>query len=139
MNRFFVYLFCLSLLYGCATRPISNDLATSVPTERILESQYASETENSIQVVVKRDDGFGGSGCTTRVFVDAVPVADLEVAEKVVLHVPIGKHILGAEPTGICGMGRMAELQADIGKDSCSNFRIGWDSNGHFFISPTAF
>ncbi|WP_415713229.1 hypothetical protein [Maridesulfovibrio sp.] len=136
--RFLVFVFCVSLLAGCATRPIANELAEPVSSENIIDNIYFESSVDTGQVTIKRDEGFGGSGCSTRFFVDAKPIVDLSVSEKIVLYIPEGDHILSAWPNGLCG-GGMAEIKTTIKKGAEATFRIGWGSNGDFFISPTAF
>jgi hypothetical protein len=70
--------------------------------------------------------------------VNGTPVADLDTEEKVVLHLPIGEHILSAWPNGICG-GGMSEVSTTVRAGKQLNFRIGYGSNGDFSIQPTAF
>jgi hypothetical protein len=71
-----------------------------------LDSNNASQAQYTGSLIIKRDTGFMGSACTIRVFVHAVPVADLAPSEKIELFVPLGGHVIGATPTGIlCGGG----------------------------------
>ncbi|EOX4930325.1 hypothetical protein ACER1D_004137 [Vibrio alginolyticus] len=126
------------LVSGCATKPLSNAESKPVPSERILDAQYLSISEDKGVVTVKRDEGFGGSACTSRIFVNGKPIADLNPAEKVVLYLPADEYIISAWPNGICG-GGMVEVQANVKVESRLNFRVGYGSNGDFSIFPTAF
>ena len=125
------------LLTSCATRPISNAEAIHVPSEQILSRLLLEQKPKTGQVVIKRDSGIFGSACSSRVFVDGNPVADIGAAEKIVLYIPEGEHIFSAWPNGICG-GGMSEVKAMVRAGSQSNFRIGYGSNGDFTINPTA-
>lgn len=87
--------------------------------------------------MVKRDSGFGGSACASRIFLDARPIADIRVSEKVVLHIPEGMHILSAWPN-FCG-GGMAEVKTELKKGTQSSFRVDYGSNEDYGIYPTAF
>jgi hypothetical protein len=89
-------------------------------------------------VIVKRDRGLSGSACSTRIYVNGKPVADIDPAEKVVLYLPEGEHILSAEPNGMCG-GNMTEVKAVVKAGSQSNYRYGTSGNGSPSIYPTAF
>src|SRR6184192_2112771 len=82
--RFFTVLLVLSLT-ACATQPVTIHQASAVPASRILAPQWLSQAPYTGSLIVKRDSGFMGSACTVRVFVDAVPVADLAPSEKVEL------------------------------------------------------
>lgn len=127
--------FCL---FGCASQPISNLDAISVPTERLLDSKYLHRSPNSGEVTVKRDSGFTGSACSTRIFVNGKPVADIRTSEKVVMYLPEGEYILSANPNGVCG-GGMTEVKATVKSGAQSNYRYGTSGNGSPSIYPTAF
>ena len=135
----FSLIFLALILSGCATRPISNAESQPVPSDRIIDTRYLKSSPNTGIVTVKRgDSGFGGSACTSRVFVNAKPIADLDPAEKVVLYLPADEYILSAWPNGICG-GGMSEVRASVKPGIELNFRIGYGSNGDFTINATAF
>jgi hypothetical protein len=123
---------------GCATRPVSNSEASHVPSSRIIDSKLLQPSPDSGVVTVKRDSGFGGSACSSRVFVNAKPVADLQTSEKVVVYLPAGEYVFSAWPNGICG-GGMSEVRALVKSGSELSFRIGYGSNGDFTINATAF
>lgn len=128
----------IALVSGCATQPVSNAAARSVPSNRIIDSALIKPSPDSGVVTVKRDSGFGGSACSSRVFVNAKPIADLDASEKVVLYLQAGEYILSAWPNGICG-GGMSEVRASVKSGSELSFRIGYGSNGDFTINATAF
>jgi hypothetical protein len=106
--------------------------------ERILNRHFLQPAQGTGEVTIKRDSGFSGSACSSRIFVDGRPIADIRGSEKVVLYLPEGEHILSAWPNGICG-GGMTEVKAVIKAGTQSSFRIGYGSNGDFSINPTAF
>jgi hypothetical protein len=137
LTRLFVIAFALAIA-GCATRPVSNAEATAVPSERIIDSKFLEPTADAGIVTVKRDRGFGGSACSSRVFVNAKPVADIRTSEKVVIYLPAGEYIFSAWPNGVCG-GGMSEVRANVKAGVELNFRIGYGSNGSFTINATAF
>jgi type IV pilus biogenesis protein CpaD/CtpE len=125
-------------LTGCATQPVSTAEAVPVPRERILSSEFLQQIEGSGTVIVKRDSGIGGSGCSARLFVDAKPTADLRTSERVVLHLPNGDHILSAQPNGLCG-GGVVETRVRVTSLETATFRMGYGTAGDFTLSPTAF
>lgn len=129
---------CLLVISGCATHPISNAEAALASIDRILDKSFLQEGPGTGEVTIKRDSGIGGSGCSTRIFVNGKPVADIWVSEKIVLYLPEGEYILSAWPNGICG-GGLSEVKALIKVGSKSTYRIGYGSNGDFSINPTAF
>jgi hypothetical protein len=136
--RFKILFLILLFMSGCATRPISNSDAIPIAMNRIVDTQCLKPVPGSGKVLIKRDCGFGGSACTSRIFVDGKPVADIDVSEIIVIYLPEGEHIFSAWPNGICG-GGMTEVKAFIKTDTESCFRVGYGSNGDFSINPTAF
>ncbi len=128
----------VTFIAGCATRPIPNDEAIHIPESRILDSKYLKPTPNSGTVTVKRDSGFFGSACSYRIFIDAKPIADIQISEKVVAYLPAGEYIFSAWPNGICG-GGLSEVRAMVKSGAELNFRIGYGSSGDFTINATAF
>lgn len=136
--RFQIVFLILMIFFGCATRPISNFDAKSVPIRRMEVDHYSHERKDTGKVIIKRDRGFAGSACSSRVFVDGEPVAYIRSSEKIVLFLKEGEHILSAWAMTICG-GGMAEVKAVVKAGEQSSYRIGYGSNGDFFIYPTAF
>jgi hypothetical protein len=134
-----IAILCLACsVVACATRPVSNAAAEDVPGERLLSTQFSLPAPGTGKVTVKRDSGFGGAACTSRIFLNAKPIADLKPAEKVVMYLPTGDHILSAWPNGACG-GGMTEVRAAVKDGAEMNFRVGYGSNGDYSINVTAF
>src|SRR5574342_66787 len=114
--RLLALLFLLSFT-ACATTPLTINQASAVPPSRILAPELIAQRSNTGILVVKRDSGFMGSACTIRVFVDAVPVADLAPSEKVELFVPLGEHVVTVTSiNSFCG-GGTAEAAVVIGAE----------------------
>lgn len=130
--------FLALLLAACATTPTTIQQASNVPSSRILAAQWVSQAPYTGSLVIKRDSGFMGSACTIRVFVDAVPVADLAPAEKVEIFVPMGEHIVGVTSNGICG-GGVAETAVVIGLERQKILRIASGQSGDIYLQPSAF
>jgi hypothetical protein len=139
--RFLTVILVLSLT-GCATSPVSVHQAALVPSSRMLAPQLVSQVQAQAQptgsLIVKRDSGLMGSACTIRVFVDAVPVADLAPSEKVELFIPTGEHIVGVTSNGICG-GGVAEAAVVIFPERQKILRIASGQSGDIYLQPTAF
>jgi len=79
-----------------------------------------------------------GSACTIRVFVDAVPVADLAQSEKVELFVGLGEHNVVVTSNGICG-GGTSEAVVVIMPERQRILRIASGQSGDIFLQPSAF
>jgi len=125
-------------LTACATTPLTIDQAANVPGSRILAPQLLAQASNTGSLVVKRDSGFMGSACTIRVFVDAVPVADLKPSEKVEVYIPLGEHSVVATSNGICG-GGTSEAAVVIMPERQRILRIASGQSGDIFLQPSAF
>lgn len=130
--------FLLLSLTACATTPLTVNQTTAVPETRILAPQLLAQASNTGSLLVKRDSGFMGSACTIRVFVDAVPVADLKPAEKVELFVALGEHSVVATSNGICG-GGTSEAAVVIMPERQRILRIASGQSGDIFLQPSAF
>ena len=125
-------------LTACATSPVTVNQASAVPDSRVLARQWLTQTPNSGSLVVKRDSGFMGSACTIRVFVDAVPVADLGPSEKVELFVALGEHSVVVTSNGICG-GGTSEAAVIIMPERQRILRIASGQSGDIYLQPSAF
>jgi len=131
-------IFLLLSLTACATTPVTVNQSAAVPDSRILAPQLLARSSNSGSLVVKRDGGFMGSACTIRVFVDAVPVADLAPSEKVELFVGLGEHSVVATSNGICG-GGTSEAAVVIMPERQRILRIASGQSGDIYLQPSAF
>jgi hypothetical protein len=88
---------------------------------------------------VKRDSGFMGSACAIRVFVDAVPVADLKPAERVEVFVGFGEHSVVVTTTGVLCGGGTSETAVVIMPERQKILRIASGQSGDIFLQPSAF
>src|SRR5687768_6866562 len=122
---------------ACATRPVTIYQAHAVPPARILAPQWSSQAPYTGSLIIKRDSGFMGSACTIRVFIDAVPVADLAPSEKVELFVSLGEHVVGATSNGICG-GGASEAAVVISPEGQKILRIASGQSGDIYLQPSA-
>ncbi|AWS96465.1 hypothetical protein M5R23_05800 [Citrobacter freundii] len=126
------------LMVGCATKPVTNEQAKDVPVKQIIDNTMLVKNDGTGKVIIKRDSGFMGSACLTRVYVDGKEVADLDTAEKVTVYPKLGDHIFSAWPKGVCG-GGMSEQSGKVTESATLMYRIGYGTNGDFGIHPTAF
>lgn len=126
------------MVAGCATKPVTNEQAQDVPAKQVINNTLLVKKEGTGKVIIKRDSGFMGSACMTRVYVDGKEIADLDTAQKVTVYPKVGDHIFSAWPKGMCG-GGMSEQSGKVTEDNVLMFRIGYGTNGDFGIYPTAF
>ncbi|GHZ69273.1 putative phage protein [Vibrio cholerae] len=125
-------------LAGCASSPVSHNEAKLIDSDRIISNKYSKPRENSSTVIVKRDKGFMGSACSSRVYINAVPLVDIDPGEYYEFYLNSGNYIISAAPNGICS-GGMYETQINIEDPKTLKYRIGYGTNGDYFIVPTAF
>ena len=131
------FILIIMILVGCATQPVPVDMATQVPEDRIISSEFLSESESSGRVVIIKDSGLMGLGCTTRVSADKKIIADIGHGEKIVLHLRPGRHTLKVWPNGICG-GVYAQEKIRVKSGQELVCRIGYNVEGRFYIAQEA-
>jgi hypothetical protein len=131
--------FLMVFLTACATTPLTVKQTTAVSESRILAPQFLAQAANTGSLIVKRDSGFMASACSIRVFVDAVPVADLRPAEKVELWVALGEHSVVASPNGVLCGGGTSETAVVIMPERQRILRIAAGQSGDIFLQPSAF
>jgi hypothetical protein len=131
--------YLMLFLTACATTPLTMNQTAAVSESRVLAPQLLAQASNTGSLVVKRDSGFMGSACTIRVFVDAVPVADLRPAEKVELFVPLGEHSVVVSPNGVFCGGGTSETAVVIMPERQRILRIAAGQSGDIFLQPSAF
>lgn len=125
-------------LLGCASTPVPTSSARNVPAERVLNASLLKPMDGYGQVIVKTDAGLSSPFCKVRVFANGTPVADMATSEKIVLYLPEGEQMLGAEVVGICP-NVLVEIMALVSRSRPAVFRISGGVNGEFYIQPTAF
>jgi len=126
-------------LTACATSPVTINQASAVPSARILAPQLLSQAQYTGSLVIKRDSGFMGSACTVRIFLGALPVADLAPSEKIELFVPIGEHIVVATSiSSFCG-GGVSEAAVVIAPERQKILRVASGQSGDIHLQPSAF
>ena len=126
----------LFLLFGCATVPVSNKDA--VLSKNVFKNDLFLQREGNATLIVKRDKGLAGSGCSSRVYINGFAAADLDSGEYFKASVAPGSYIISAQPNGICG-GGMFETRVSVIQNEVATYRIGYGSNADYFIVPTAF
>lgn len=136
MNHKPKFLALLMFLFfaGClASNPVLEHNAIEVDASRVYHSGYLVPEAGTSKVSVIRDNGFAAApACLFRILVDGAIVADLKMAEKVVLYLPFGDHTLGVD-SGFCA-GRLTVVRATVAPESEAIYRVGYDDNGHLKI-----
>lgn len=138
MKKLTTLAFSSCFLLGCAIKPVSNEIAKSVPSKRINDSTFFVKQSDKILVTIKRDQGHVGSACTTKILIDGHAVAGLRMSEKMEVYLSPEQHIISSLPQGVCG-GGIAELQIDLSSKTTATYRVGYDGNATHKIQPTVF
>lgn len=126
-------------LSSCTTQPVTDAETSPVPRNRVLAPQYLEAAPGTGVVAVKRDPGFMAGGCRMQLLLDEEPVAELKQAERIVLHLPVGDHLLGVRPVCPLLARGLSEVAARVTLGAALSFRIGVTSGGDAFINPTKF
>jgi hypothetical protein len=111
----------LTLLAGCATQ---NDRHVGI--HDVLSSTtfaYQNATDGDATLTVIRDQGLWGAGCSSAVYVDDKVVADMEIGQQLVMHVPSGSRKLTVMPHGACSSDRV-DADATVGQGETKTFSI---------------
>jgi hypothetical protein len=125
---------CLAgLLAGCSTSPVSPAAADKVPASR-----YAYRGDGASTIVVTRDSGAFGSGCNYRFYIDGQVAAEFASGEAATFKVEPGRHILGINPSTMCGGGTQIESEIELKPGESARRRISLNSGG-FYLTPTAY
>lgn len=124
---------------GCATAPVPDGQAVSVPLQRVAAPDLLQRTAGSGVLVVTRDAGATGAACYARLHVDGRSVADISTSERIEMYLPAGEHILSMMLVGsLCG-GGLVESAVVIDPAKPKRYRVGFGGSMEFRLQPTAF
>jgi hypothetical protein len=125
------------VLVACASSPTLESEIWEVTPSASFSGNYALNASNSGYIQITRDDGAGGSACSTSVVVDSRVAARLRPTERVTVRVPVGEHKVSAEIVGMCP-GSMSEQTVLVTADATKRLRVRYgDLPGVFAILPT--
>lgn len=105
----------LCLLLSVVLQNLSQMNKPLLSEKQIISTALLEKRDGTGEVIIKRDSGFFGSACFSRVYVDGKEVADLGTAQKVI-HATIGDHVFSAWPKRVCG-GGMSEQASKVTTD----------------------
>jgi hypothetical protein len=97
------------VLAGCGTASQHDTAIRDAVANRVF--LYQSPNDGDATLMVTRENGLFGGGCSSRLSIDQKFAADIEIGEQVTFHLPNGQHTLGLESSGAC---QMAPAQADV-------------------------
>jgi hypothetical protein len=117
----------LVLLTGCATQ---NERHVGI--HDVLSSTtfaYQNPADGDATLTIVRDQGLWGAGCSSAIYVDDKVVADMEIGQELVLHVPAGSRKLTVMPHGACSSDRV-DADATVGQGETKTFSIPASGEG---------
>lgn len=106
MTKNYALITALSLaVSACSTVPAAQGEAKRVPAERVYAASYlAPSADRSATILVARDKGFLGSGCSHDIVLNNEKVVSLRQGEAATIHVAPGDYFLKLETGGgLCG------------------------------------
>ncbi|UPG84104.1 hypothetical protein L2Y94_12135 [Luteibacter aegosomatis] len=115
------------LLAGCATQNERHVGIHDTLSSTTFSNQDPGDGDATLNLV--RDQGLWGAGCSSAVYVDDKAVADMEIGQQLVLHVPSGARKLSVLPHGACSADRM-DVDATVGQGETRNFTIPASGEG---------
>ncbi|MEX1827534.1 hypothetical protein [Luteibacter sp. CQ10] len=115
------------LLAGCATQNERHVGIHDTLSSTTFSNQDPGDGDATLNLV--RDQGLWGAGCSSAVYVDDKAVADMEIGQQLVLHVPSGARKLSVVPHGACSADRM-DVDATVGQGETRNFTIPANGEG---------
>jgi hypothetical protein len=117
----------LVLLAGCATQNERHVGIHDVPSSTVFGFQDPNGGDATLTIV--REQGLWGAGCSSAIYVDDKVVADMEIGEQLVLHLPSGARKLGIMPHGACSADRV-DVDASLGQGESRTFTIPASGSG---------
>ncbi|URX61925.1 hypothetical protein KR767_18020 [Luteibacter anthropi] len=109
------------LLAGCATQNERHVGIHDVLSSTTYSNQSPGDGDATLTIV--REQGLWGAGCSSAVYVDDKAVADMEIGQQLVLHIPSGARKLSVQPHGVCSADRL-ETDATLGQGETRTFTI---------------
>lgn len=115
------------LLAGCATQNERHVGIHDVLSSTTFSNQATSDGDATLNIV--REQGLWGAGCSSAVYLDDKAVADMEIGQQLVLHVPSGTRKLSIQPHGACSADRL-DADATLGQGETRTFTIPASGEG---------
>lgn len=118
-------------LAGCSTAPVAPGKALSVPADRIYSPSYLQPAaDRTASIVIARDKGFSGSGCSHDIFLNNEKILAIRQAETVTLHVAPGAYFLKLETGGGLCPNISTSQNLTLAADERQDYRVLLPSDG---------
>lgn len=115
------------LLAGCATQNQRHVGIHDVLSSTTFSNQDAADGDATLNVV--REQGLWGAGCSSAIYLDDKMVADMEIGQQLVLHVPSGSRKLSVYTHGACN-GERLDADATVGQGETKSFSVPASGDG---------
>lgn len=145
MRKPLTLILCAALCGCMPTKQAAPDQVRDAPAERIFAIAEQKAPTGTITVV--RDVGFIGGGCFLGLMVDGKIAAHLDPAERVVLQLSEGRHVLTAtlvQGRGLCGAlqseksntARRRSTEVVVVAGQAQNYRMYTAAEGSPIVEP---
>lgn len=125
--RILIVLCAYALLSGCvgATIPVENHNALTVPQSAWKTQNYRAAGENTGVFKLQRDTGMRGSACKPFISLDGENIAQIDVGQKLELHLNAGPYLVRASPNHNCAA-TTVETVVEINEGYTTIYRLGF-------------
>jgi hypothetical protein len=90
-------------------------------------------------LVITRDTGPIGVVCAIHVYLDGAYAGKVDSGKTLVLHPPVGEHIVGAHPSSLCGGNlKVAQKKTEVQADRPTKLRVRFARGGGMLIEHSA-
>jgi hypothetical protein len=101
------------VLAGCGTANTHDTAIRDAVTNRLFLYQAPGDGDATLLVV--RDNGLFGGGCSSQIFIDDKQAAQLEIGEQAAFRLPSGTHVISLQNSGACRRLSDSRLDATLG------------------------
>jgi hypothetical protein len=123
----YIALASVVLLAGCATQNQRHVEIHDVLSSTTFANQDTADGDATLNIV--REQGLWGGGCSSAIYLDDKVVADMEIGQQLVLHVPSGTRKLSMMSHGACS-GERLDADASVGQGETKTFTIPASGEG---------
>ncbi|MHA6204728.1 hypothetical protein ACXU4B_09915 [Dyella soli] len=101
------------MLAGCGTANNHDTAIRDAVANRVFLYQAPGAGDATLLVV--RENGWFGGGCSSQIHIDDKYAAQLEIGEQVAFHLPSGTHAVTLDNSGACRKPGDARVDATVG------------------------
>ncbi len=101
------------VLAGCGTASTHDTAIRNAVGNRLFLYQAPGDGDATLLVI--RDNGLFGGGCSSQIFIDDKQAAQLEIGEQAAFRMPSGTHAISLQHSGACRRLGDAKVDATLG------------------------